>query len=88
MQERINNISKVIKNLEDIKNNDKVSWTTKIYGEWISIAITSDLSDVIANYYAKNKGKTFRETTVDELIAILEADIEEKKLKLDEENVA
>jgi len=47
--------------------------------------LTSDLSEAISNYYAKNEGKTFKETTVDELIDILNLDIEGKKELLKKE---
>ena len=85
LQQKIDHINGVIYELEELKSNKKINWKTKIYGQWISISLTSDLSEAISNYYAKNEGKTFKETTVDELIDILNLDIEGKKELLKKE---
>lgn len=85
LQQKIDHINSVIYELEELKSKEKINWKTKIYGQWISISLTSDLSEAISNYYAKNEGKTFKETTVDELIGILNLDIEEKKELLKKE---
>lgn len=82
LQAKIIHITQIIEELEELKISKMILWITKIYGEWIFISLTSDLSEAISNYYAKNEWKTFKETTIDELIDILKADIEEKKLAL------
>ncbi|MDD3262867.1 MAG: hypothetical protein PHR61_03390 [Candidatus Absconditabacteria bacterium] len=89
LQQKIDHINSVIYELEELKSKEKINGKTKIYGQGISISLTSDLSEAISNYYAKNEGKTFKETTVDELIGILNLDIEEKKelLKKEKEGV-
>lgn len=86
LHRKIIDIEKVIEELQQLKAIEKIAWTTKIYGQWIFISLTSDLSEALANYYAKNQHKSFRGTTVDELITILELDIEEKKLALEEQD--
>jgi len=85
LQQKIDHISIVVDELKQIKSEKNISWKTKIYGQWIFISLTSDLSEAISNYYAKNQSKTFRETTLDELIDILNLDIEGKKELLKKE---
>ena len=86
LQEKIDHISRVIDEFNELKVAGKITGFTKIIWDWIMLCLTSDLSEAIANYNAKHTAKTLKETTVDDLILILEADLVEKRLALEEEN--
>lgn len=80
--DHIDYIEKLILELDDLKSSGKISEKTKIKGDGICVAPTSDLIYAIANY--PNWKRDLSQITVNELIAILKFDIEETKKELEE----
>lgn len=86
LQEKIDHIGRVVDEFNGLKLTGKITGLTKIVWDWITLCLTSDLSEAIANHNAKYTAKSLKETTVDDLLFILEADLVEKRLALEEEN--
>lgn len=78
---KLANIKSVVDELESLKKESKITWNTKLYGDGISIALTADLSEAIANNISLFWWKLLSQVTIDELIYVLSIDIKEKEKK-------
>lgn len=80
LQKKLSYLSILLNNLEELKNSGSIDWTTKIFGNVIRFAHSSDLREILSSYFLPDT------TTVSELIAILKIDVKEKEKMLEEEN--
>lgn len=87
LHQKIDHIETFLSELDELKKSNLISGKTKLCNDWITLSLTSDLSEAIANHPELRWGKFFSQMTIDELIVLLKVDVEEKKKELEKEKV-
>lgn len=82
LKKKIQHLQCFLNELDDLKKQKLITWNTRLYKDWISISLTSDLSEAIANHNYIFWWKFLSQVTIDELIYVLSIDIKEKEEKL------